>query len=489
MAMSSATFRNLVLIMPLAVLMWGCEVGPNYKSPDLKPPQQFGEIGSATQPTTRGAPAAIRPDYQQWWLTLNDPVLNGLIDRAVRGNPDLAAAEARIREARAERGVASAALYPDISANGSYTHSRESANLPGIAAFTGGNPGASFPGIESDLWQAGFDMSWEIDVFGGTRRGIESANATLQAAAWDERDVLVSLLAEVAVNYVELRGAQRELAIAHDNLKSQEETLELTRRKNEGGLVPYLDVAQQEAIVATTASTIPTFEAQIRQFIHHLGILLGQYPDALSRELSVVAPIPIGPAMVPPGLPGELLRRRPDVRRAERQLAAATAQIGVATADLYPKFSVTGALGDESEDLKRLFDYTSRTYSIVPGVTWDIFNAGRISSNVHVQNARQVEALQAYRKAVLQSMQDVDDSLVVYNREQVRLQSLRDAVEANQRAVDLSTMLFEKGSADFLSVLDAQRSLFSAQDAQIQSEQLVTTDLIALYKALGGGWN
>jgi len=278
------------------------------------------------------------------------------------------------------------------------------------------------------------------------------------------------------------------LGIAQANLKSQEETLELTRRKAEGGLVPYLDVAQQEAIVATTASTIPTFEAEIRQDIHHLGILLGQYPGALSDELSAVGPIPIGPASVPPGLPGELLRRRPDVRRAERLLAAASAQIGVATADLYPKFSVTGALGDESEDVKRLFDYSSRTYSIVPGVTWDIFNAGRVRSNIKVQNERQVEALQAYRKAVLQSMQDVDDSLVVYNREQVRLQSLRDAVDANQRAVDLSTMLFEKGSADFLSVLDAQRSLFAAQDSLAQSEQLVSADLIALYKALGGGW-
>jgi NodT family efflux transporter outer membrane factor (OMF) lipoprotein len=208
----------------------------------------------------------------------------------------------------------------------------------------------------------------------------------------------------------------------------------------------------------------------------------------LSDELSGVEPIPVGPPSVPPGLPAELLRRRPDVRRAERQLAAATAQIGVATADLFPQFSITGALGVGSQRLKQLFDYSSRMYDIAPGVTWDIFNAGKVTSNIHVQNERQAEALQAYRKAVLQSLGDVDDALVAYNREQVRLQSLREAVAANQKAVDLSTELFEKGSADFLSVLDAQRSLFAAQDSMAQSEQQVSADLVALYKALGGGW-
>jgi multidrug efflux system outer membrane protein len=480
--------RQTAVVLQLVLLaLWGCAVGPDYKTPDLKTPEQYSEIGSATRPTTRGAEGGIQADYLRWWTTLNDRTLNGLIDRAVKNNPDLLAAEARIREARGNRGIQASGLFPDVGAQGSYTHSRESQNLPGLSAFTSSGGGA-FPGIESDLWQAGFDATWEIDVFGGTRRAIESANYNVQAAEWDRRDVLVSLLAEVAVNYVELRGSQRALDIAQSNLQSQQQTLDLTRRKAEGGLIPYLDVAQQEAQVATTASAIPTLQAQIRETIHHLGILLGQDPGSLSDELSAPAPIPVGPASVPPGLPGELLRRRPDVRRAERQLAAATAEIGVATADLYPKFSITGALGVESQSLKRLFDYTSRTYEIVPGVTWDIFNAGKVTSNIGVQNARQAEALQAYRKAVLQSMSDVEDALVAYNREQVRLQSVQAAVDANQRAVALSTELFEKGSADFLSVLDAQRSLFTAEDALAQSEQQVSSDLVALYKALGGGW-
>jgi outer membrane protein, multidrug efflux system len=484
----STGMRRLAAVLPMVLpVLWGCSVGPDYKQPDTKTPEQYGEIGAATRPTTRGtSQRAIRQDYVCWWKTLNDPKLNSLIDRAVENNPDVLAAEARIREARGNRGIQVSGFFPDVGAQGGYAHTRESQNLPGLSELSGG--GAAIPGLESDLWQAGFDMSWEIDVFGGTRRAVEAAKYNVEAAEWDTRDVLVTLLAEVAANYVELRGVQRELEIAEVNLQSQQQTLDLTRRKAEGGLIPYLDVAQQEAQVATTASAIPTLQAQIRQTIHHLGILLGQDPGSLSDELTPVAPIPVGPASVPPGLPGELLRRRPDVRRAERQLAAATAQIGVATADLYPKFSITGALGVESESLKRLFDYSSRDYSIVPGVNWDIFNAGKVKSNIDVQNARQAEALQAYRKAVLQSMSDVEDALIAYNREQVRLQSVQEAVDANQRAVDLSMELFQKGSIDFLSVLDAQRSLFTTQDALAQSEQQVSVDLVALYKALGGGW-
>ncbi len=282
-------------ILPLVLLsVWGCSVGPDYKQPDTKTPGQYEEIGAATRPTTRGtSQSEIQPDYVGWWKTLNDAKLNSLIDRAVQNNPDVLAAEARIREARGNHGIQVSGFFPDVGAQGSYTHARESQNLPGLSEL--GGSGVAVPGLESDLWQAGFDMSWEIDVFGGTRRAVEAAKYNVQAAEWDRRDVLVSLLAEVAVNYVELRGVQRELDIAQGNLQSQQQTLDLTRRKAEGGLIPYLDVAQQEAQVATTASAIPTLQAQIRQTIHHLGILLGQDPGSLSDELSSVAPIPVGP--------------------------------------------------------------------------------------------------------------------------------------------------------------------------------------------------
>lgn len=492
----------LAVAMTVAMVATACTVGPDYKQPDMPMPEQFSELGSATQPTTQSVTrpttqpiSADQPpaDYQAWWTTFNDAKLNSLIDRAVAGNLDITAALNRILEARAQRGVVASGLFPQIDANGSYTYSRFSSNIPGLSAisgaFNGSGAAPGAPALTYGLWQSGLDATWEIDIFGGTRRGIEAATYNLQASVDDLRDVQITLLAEVAVDYIELRGAQFQLDIAQHNLASQQQTLALTRSRAEGGLIPYLNVAQQEAQVATTAATIPSFETEIRQSIHHLSILLGVDPGALSGELSAAGPIPVGPTSVPPGIPSELLRRRPDVRRAERQLAAATAQIGVATADLFPKFSVTGALGTEAGTFKQLFDYSSRFYNIAPGVTWDIFDAGKVDSNIKVQNARQAEALAAYRKAVLQSMSDVDDALVACNREQVRLQALRDAVAANERSVELSTELFEKGSTDFLSVLDAQRDLFAAQTSMAQSEQQVSADFVALYKALGGGWS
>lgn len=275
--------RSGWMIPTICLALWGCAVGPNYKPPKVDAPDQFSEIGSATQPTTApSTQASTRPDYQSWWETLNDPELNCLIARAVQTNPDVLAATARIREARGDQGVATSGLFPQVNATGSYTHTRESQNLPGISELEGGSNGGQVPGLEADLWQAGFDATWEIDVFGGTRRAIESASANVQAAVWDRRDVLVTLLAEVAVNYIDLRGAQKELQIAQGNLESQRQTLDLTRRRAEGGLIPYLDVAQQEAQVATTAATIPTFESQVRLDIHHLSVLLGQSPGALS---------------------------------------------------------------------------------------------------------------------------------------------------------------------------------------------------------------
>ncbi len=478
-------------IVAAAGLVSACKVGPDYHKPDVPLPAQFSEAKSSTRPTTRSATQPIAADeqsddYRRWWTTLNDPELDSLIERAVQGNLDLAAAEARIREARSQRSVTASGLWPQVDANGSFTRSKLSANaVPGA----GGQRGVFILRVATNLWQAGLDATWAISVFGGTRRVIDAGDYAIAAAYEDRRDVMVTLMAEVAVDYINLRSDQRQLAVAQTNLAGHQQTFALTRSKAEGRVIPYLDVAQQEAQAATTASTIPTLEASIRQDIHHLSTLLGLYPGALKAELSEPGKIPQGPSNVPPGLPSDLVRRRPDVRRAEWQLAQATAQIGVATADLFPKFSVTGALGTEGTKFKQLFDYSSRFYEIAPGVTWDIFDAGKVRSNIAVQNARQAESLAAYRKAVLQSLQDVDDALVAYNREQQRLQYLREAVDANQRSVDLSTELFEKGNTDFLSVLDAQRSLFAGQNAMVRSGQAVTSDLIALYKALGGGWD
>lgn len=480
--------------MAVAVLIFsGCTVGPDYRPPETTHTANWGELSTfsstthpttepASQPATQSSVVISAANLSEWWETFNDPILNSLVSRAIKANPDLRRAQARVREARAQRGVVNADLYPTVNTTGAYTRSRVSKNNGDTSQST------SSAGHEQDLFQAGFDASWEIDVFGGVRRDIEAADADLAAAVEDRRQVAVSLLAEVARNYVELRCAQRQIAIAHANLDAQKGTLDLTRTRLQAGMVSDLDVARAEAQVQTTASQIPTLESSTRQSIHSLSILLGQEPTSLAPELVDPQPIPKLPPQVPIGLPSDLLRRRPDVRRAERQLAAATARIGVATADLFPHFSLTGSLGLESSKLKSLPDYDSRYWSIGPSVSWPILDFGRVRNNVAVQNAREEQAVALYEQVVLTSLREVEDALVLFGREQSRRKSLAAAVAANQRAVNLATQLYEQGRADFLTVLDAQRNLFASQDALVLSDRTVSVNLVSLYKALGGGW-
>lgn len=422
-------------------------------------------------------------------------MLESLIARAVQSNWDLRTAEGRVREARALRGVAGADLWPAIDVSGSYTRQRASENaiplaLGGVGGSTSGAPAPFLRGLklDQDLFQTGFDASWEVDLFGGVRRAIEAADADLAASQDNLRDALVSLLAEVARNYVEVRRFQRRLAVAQENLKAQQDTLELTQARFHAGLTSELDVEQAASQLATTRSQIPPLETSLKQGIHRLGVLLGQAPGALLEELSTAAPIPTPPPEVPVGLPAELLRRRPDIRRAERQLAAATACIGVAEADLYPKLSLTGSIGLESLQLADLPKGASRFWAVGPTLSWPIFDAGRIRANMAVQDARTDQQFSAYRQTVLTALEDVENALVAYGREQTRRTQLAEAVEANRRAVGLATDLYRAGLGTFLNVLDAQRALFASQSDLAQSEAAVSTDVAALYKALGGGW-
>ncbi len=466
----------------------GCTVGPDYKTPDTQIAPAWTEIGPAAKPAVELPPGLTPPvtsaatanpiKLAEWWTTFKDPALDSLIDRAVKSNLDLRKAQARVREARAQLGVTSADLLPTVDANGSYKRSRTSKNTSPFGPL----------GEEHDLYHAGFDASWEIDVFGGQRRSIEASDADLAASIEDRRDVLVSLLAEVARNYVTLRAAQREVVIARENLQTQRETLDLTRTRLDAGIATDLDVARSEAQVQATASTIPSLESTARQSMHALGVLLGQEPGSLTAELTRESPIPAAPPEVPMGLPSELLRRRPDLRRAERQLAAATARIGVATADLFPKFSLTGSLGLESATFKKIGNFESRFWSIGPSVSWTILDFGRIRNNIDVQGAREQQALANYDQQVLTSLREVEDALVRFSQEQSRRQSLAGAVSSNQRALKLADQLYKQGQTDFLSVLDVQRNLFIAQDALVQSDRAVSVELISLYKALGGGW-
>jgi multidrug efflux system outer membrane protein len=474
-------FLGLVAIM-VAVLV-GCAVGPDFRPPETKVPKDWDgqKVVSSAQPSqTNTAPIKL----VDWWKAFKDPTLSSLVEMAVRNNLDMRQAEARIRQARASLGVAGAPLLPELNSSVLYQRSQSSS-----ATVTTGGPAIATAGGLRELFQVGLDASWELDIFGGTRRNIEAAGADLEAAVEDRRDVLVTLVGEVGNNYLTLRGLQQQIAIARKNLEAQRHTAKITRKRFEAGFVGGLDVANAEAQVATTQAQIPTLESSARAAIYSLGVLLGRQPAGLEKDLIKQAPIPLTPPAVPVGLPSELVRRRPDIRRAEAQLHAATARIGVATADLFPKFSLTGSFGFSSNDLTKLGNLaSSKFWSFGPTVIWPIFAGGRILWNIKVQNALQEQALLTYQKTVLTALKDVETALVAYAKEQERRKSLSEAVVNNRKAVDLAMKLYIAGKTDFLNVLTAQLNLYASETALVQSTSNVDTNLIALYKALGGGW-
>jgi NodT family efflux transporter outer membrane factor (OMF) lipoprotein len=479
--------------LALGLMVAGCNVGPDYRAPRVDAPANWSEINAgaaSTRPTTlpTAQPAAVA-----WWTTLNDPVLDSLIDRAVQSNYSLKIASSRIREARALRRIVVSDELPSVGAAGSYTRTRISKNsgIGGVlagGAASGGASGGGFPSIAPDLWQAGFDATWEIDVFGGVRRQIEAADAEIQAAEANLQDVHVSLMAEVAANYVELRALQRQIAIAQENVTSQRDTATLIQARFRAGLTSELDPIRAGAQVASTQSQIPALEASVHRAIHRLSVLLGKAPGELLAELSKPAPIPGVPPVIPVGLPSDLLRRRPDIRRAERQLAAANARIGAATADLFPRFALNGNVGLQASKFARVGNWDSRFWSFGPSISLPLFDRGRIYANIHAQNERERQALDSYQDTVLRAFEEVENALVAYAKEQMRRQDLEEVVRANRKAVELVRQLNEKGVVAFLDVLDAQRSLFASQEQLAGSEREVASDLVALYKALGGGW-
>jgi NodT family efflux transporter outer membrane factor (OMF) lipoprotein len=340
----------------------------------------------------------------------------------------------------------------------------------------------------NDLFRSGLDASWELDVFGGVRRSVEAADADVDFAVEDERDVRVSLAAEVALNYVDLRSFQRDIEIARGNLEAQQRSAALTRRQFNGGFVSGLDVTNADALVASTQAQIPALEASERQAIYALSVLLAREPGALVAELTQRGPVPGSPPEVPVGLPSELLQRRPDIRRADARLHAATARIGVATADLYPRFVLNGAVNVSGSRLKDMANWSSTSWSIGPSVSWPLFDAGRIRANIAFENESAQQAALEYRQTILTALQEVENALIGYAKEQERHRALAAAAAANRRAVELATTLYTQGNTDFLNVLSAQRALLGAEDAVVQSDRTLATTLISLYKALGGGW-
>jgi multidrug efflux system outer membrane protein len=476
-----------LLMIPAALLIVtvvGCMVGPDYKPPVMELPAQWnGSDQQMKETEDRGA----KTDLATWWQAFDDPLLNAVVAQALFSNLDEKIAAARIREERAYLVIGRAGLYPSIDMSGYYTQQRYSANTP--FGF--------FPQLlprDENIYETGFDASWELDVFGGIRRGVEASKAALAASIENSRDVRVTLLAEVARDYVGVRTLKRRLQIARANLRDQNDSLRLAQARFGQGFAPELDVFQARSLLETTQAVVPELESELAQTVHRIGVLLGREPDALQAQLSDMAPIP-GIAdpdaiavRIPAGLPSDLLRRRPDIREAEREVAAATARIGVATADLYPKFSITGTAGLESISTGDFFFGTSRMWQVGPTMTWPIFEGGRIRAYIEVRSAQEEQALLIYQRTVLSALAEVEDALVAYAKERTRHHALAASAEDFKRSQLLALDRYEQGYATYLDVLEAQRSLYAAQDSLAQSDQQLIDDLIAIYKALGGGW-
>jgi NodT family efflux transporter outer membrane factor (OMF) lipoprotein len=455
----------------IAISLPGCLVGPDYVRPEQPLPNE--------QPIPDAWHQATVEDFQQtespvrvWWQTFDDDKLVELIARAEQANLDLQQAVARIMEARALVGVATGEQYPQVEATADYT--------------LGAASDAILPDAETvGVLAGGFAMNWEIDVFGGIRRNIESAQAGFEASVEDYRDVMVSLFAEVAASYVDVRAFQLRIEYASQNIELQRESLQLTRDRFNAGLTSALDVAQAESNLASTEATIPQLEAALEFALNRLAILLATPPGTLHEELGQAAEVPVPPDTIAVGLPAELLRQRADIRSAERALAAQTAQIGVATSELYPKFSLAGLL---TFDVAGPGDGSGVSWSIIPGMRWNIFNAGRVRSQIRVEEARTERLFLAYEQTVLVALEEVENSLVAYKKEEARQLKLREAVDASQRAVELVRTQYLAGLTNFQNVLDSQRTLFQLEDQLAESEGLLSQNLVFVYRSLGGGW-
>ena len=474
----------------------GCKSGPDYHPPELDLPPSFDNsaagptTGPATRPTSTAPVRAV--DLARWWNSLDDPVLNSLVDRAIRGNFDLKIAVARVQEAREFEITVEGGTFPlgrfaslDFSATaarGTGNNATRGRTTPALQA------GTITSGLEQATHAIGVDAAWEIDLFGRYDRLAEAAGADTQAVVEATNDVLVTLAADVVRAYVEVRSAQFRLEITLQNVESQRRSYDLVRERLNQGVGTDLDVALAERQLDTTLARVRPLEAAIAAAQRRVAVLLGQYPEELRAELTRPAALPATPPRVATGMPVELLRRRPDVRRAERQLAASTARIGVATADLYPKLALTAGAGMQGQGLGITPVESHHIYSIGPTVYWPMLDFGRLEAIVLSQDYRTRQLLYAYQKAVITAVQEVDDALTNYAAEQDRLAELSAAVAASTRAAGLAQQRYENGLTDFLNVLDAQRQVYELQDQYAVAQEIVARQFILLSKALGGGW-
>ncbi len=511
--------RLFALLATLGVQ--ACTVGPNFQEPSLWAPTSWFASRPAAPPPTPSQ-VVMEPLDPAWWQAFNDPILTELEQQVAFSNLDVRLATVRLQESRLQRGVTAADEFPQVNGNASYDREKVSdrgvvgllggggstgasnSSLGTAANGTTGRQGGIPTGLSSqatggpgthvgsfNLFQTGFDSTWEIDFWGRVRRQVEAADASINASAEARRDSMVTVLAEVARDYLQYRGQQRDLQIALDTLASDQQSLRLTQERQRGGLTTGLDVANAAAQVNITSAQIPQLRAQAATTLNAISLLLGQTPGSLTAKLVTPQPVPPVPPAVPVGLPSELAQRRPDIRRAEAQLHAATADIGAAEADFFPKVTLSGSIGVQATQLKDLGNFGAfgaLQYSGGPSISIPIFEGGRLKYTLDLRKAQQQEAAVQYQQVVLQAFHDVDNALTNYSAEQLRREQLARAVDQSRHALELARQQYTQGLGTFLDVLTAQRTLFQSQQQYADSTTTVSTNLVQLYKALGGGW-
>lgn len=493
-------------------LAGGCEVGPSFRAPAASlPPSWDNATQSAV--TAAGAPAPVTSSGSiddAWWKQFQDPTLERLERRVSTQNLDVQTAAIRLKESRLQARIVDASLWPTLNGNASFE--REKASQQGLLSLFGAGAGHTMPGSEAsgtlgngaggaptstasilseplNLWQYGFDASWELDLWGGARRAREAAAATAQASEEDLHSTLLVQMAEVARDYMTLRGVQAQRAIVEATIAADRDTASITGQRVSAGLAPQQDLASEEAEVDNVASELPPLGQQEAQLVNALSLLLGAPPDSLREELGPVQSAPSARPAVPLGIPSELARRRPDIRSAEAKLQVATAQIGVAAAELYPSITLDGSFGLQALQFSNLGSWSARQYSFGPSLTLPLFEGGRLRGTVELRKVEQQEAAIAYQKTVLQGWHDVANALIAYSAEQERLQRLTRAVHDGDDVLRIALERYRSGIDPYLNVLTAQRTLLQYQLEAAQSLTNVDSNLVQLYKALGGGWS
>jgi multidrug efflux system outer membrane protein len=458
---------NRHVAFAVTALLAGCAVGPNYHKPETK-----------VAPTYTSAEPAVYTSEQaqaQFWKQFNDDTLNKLVDDSLSANHDLRIAVDRLAEARAARHQSLYDLGPTVTAAGGHTNQK----VPGIES--------GFP-FTASYYDVGFDATWELDLFGRVRREVEASSAQLQGAEAGLRDAQVSVIAEVARVYYELRGQQEQLAVARRNIDNEQASFNLTDARLKAGRGTELDTSRAKAQLSTTLSTIDPLEAAVARSIHRLSVLTGREPNALTDTLAPQKELPPLPKTLAVGDPGVMLRQRPDIRIAERNLAASNAEVGVAVGDYFPKVTFTGAFGYAAPTLNDLGTGASKAYSIGPGISWAAFDLGRVHARVAGAKARKATSVAQYEQTVLKALEETENALVTHARTRDQLVHAADAAEESAAAAKLARVRYEGGVVDFLEVLDAERTQLEAEDRLAQSRAQAVTSLVAVYKALGGAW-